>query len=191
MARRPVLILGLEYPAAAAGNLTAQGSTGYGPLSTPATFSFRSNFTDSLTAVGGTGPGTVEFTLTYTWGGLEDIGAANDAANFSFNGASAWSESAQVCNTPPIPNCPGGTTNTIQKVIDEPVFYGTPFSYAADVGVTGSGHGVYEFNSLTISSALLTGGQLIEVPEPSSLSLYGVALLALFLRSCRLSRRLG
>ena len=61
----------------------------------------------------------------------------------------------------------------------------------ANINLICPGHGVYGFNSLTISSALLTGGHLIEVPEPSSLSLYGVALLALFLRSCRLSRRLG
>src|ERR1700719_2956102 len=52
-----------------AGNLTAQGLIGEVPH-VNATFSFQSNFTDSLTPVGGTGPGTVEFTVTYTWGGF-------------------------------------------------------------------------------------------------------------------------
>jgi hypothetical protein len=155
-----------------AGNLSAQGSAGYGPGSP--TFSFQSTFTDFLLPVGGNGPGTVEFTLTYTSGGLADVGNATDAADFWFNGTSAWSQSDFVCYVPPSPDC--FHTSTI--VIDEPLTYGVPFSYAAEVSVTGSG-AAGGSNSLAITSAILTGGQLIETPEPASLLLFGTALLAL------------
>jgi hypothetical protein len=123
----------------------------------------------------------VVFTLTYTWGGLADFGIGVPAADLFFNGVKVWSESDFVCFTPPEHGC--GFPHTSVFTIVEPVTYGVPFSYQADDSVSGSGFGVGVSNSLTISPALQSGGQLEELPEPGSLWLSGVALLGLLLKS--------
>jgi hypothetical protein len=164
-----------------AGDLSAIGGTGDAVQGSGATFSFQSTFTDSLVPVGGTGSGTVVFTLTYTWGGLEDVGTGNPAADLFFNGVKVWNQSDFVCPTPPEHGC--DFPHTAVFTIVEPVTYDVPFSYQADDSVSGHGFGVGVSNSLTISPSLQSGGQLEEVPEPGSIWLSGVALLGLLLRS--------
>jgi hypothetical protein len=70
---------------------------------------------------------------------------------------------------------------SVTRVIDEPITYGVPFSYQADVSSFG-GFGNYNVqNSLDISAALIRGGQLVELPEPASHWLCGLGLLAMSL----------
>jgi hypothetical protein len=149
------------------------------------TFAFQSTFMDSLLPIGGTGQGTVEFTLTYTWDGFGDSGLGTMSGDFSINGSQLWSESDRTClfGEP----CFGPPFNPfiVTTVIDEPITYGVPFSLQADVSSAseaGSGGSYWVQNSLDISPVLITGGQLVELPEPASLWLCGFALLGVLLR---------
>lgn len=175
---------------ASVGDLSANGSTSYGPtggLPVPG-FSLQSTFTDSLMPVGGSGSGTVEFTLTYTWSGLNDLGFDQGSADLLFNGSSthAWDFQSHACLTPPEVWCPGGIsalTRTEVATVDEPVTYGVPFSYQADLLLSGGGSGLLgTSNQLVVSTSLLTGGQLVELPEPASLGFCAIGAFSLLLR---------
>jgi len=176
-------------------DLATQASVGIIGGVLPDAFSFQSTFKDSVLAVGGTGQGTVEFTLTYGWTlSFNDSGFGTMSSDFLFGGIPVWSKSDQSCQfgepcwsfffacpNPKTFGCPLNVTT----IIDEPITYGIPFSYQADVSSFG-GAGIYAVqNGLNISAMLITGGQLIEAPEPSSLWLSSVVLLWLLFRSSR------
>ena len=175
-----------------ASNLATKGTIFFGPtgFTGPIAFSFQSSFTDSLVPLDGTGIGTVEFTLTYTWTGFGDLGGGTTEGDFLFNGTPVWHKSDEVCQVPPpLPACAGPFTSVI--VIDEPVTYGMAFSYEGDDLSSAAGRSVGTANSLVISPAILTGGQLAELPEPSSLWLSSIGLVGLTIRLLVSSRRPG
>jgi len=150
------------------------------------TFAFQSTFMDSLLPIGGTGQGTVQFTLTYTWDSFGDSGSGTMSGDFIINGSQLWSESNQTCLFgEPCSGPPPLNPFIVTTVIDEPITYGVPFSLQADVSSdsdAGSG-GLYMVqNSLDISPVLITGGQLVELPEPASLWLCGFGLLGVLFR---------
>ena len=163
----------------AAGDVSTSGGVGNFPFGS-ASLSLRSTLTDSLLPIGGNGAGTIEFTLTYTWQGLEDNGSGSTAADLFLNEMQAWSQSDPVCPTPPMAPCYGFPNHQSIIVVDEPITYGVPFSYRSDVSFSASGIEVGGFNQLSISTSLLTGGQLVELPEAGTLVLALIGSLAFY-----------
>ena len=161
---------------ASVGNLTARASAGYGPGAPDV--ALQSTFTGSLIPTGGTGSGTVEFTLTYSFSGLEDLAFLRGGGDLFFNGVQVASLQPGFCFTPlGFPRC--DLPQNVVKIVDEPITYGQPFTYQADDFMSGGGTGFGVSNQVTITASLLTGGELIEVPEPATLGFVSLALLGL------------
>lgn len=140
--------------------------------------SLQSIFTDSLIPVGATGSGTVEFTLTYTFGGFTDTGIAQGSSDLFFNGLQVATIERGFCDLPNTAGPCSGPQHVVD-VIDEPITYGVPFSYQADDFLS-SGFSVAGVNNnVMISASLTTGGSLVEVPEPNTLWLCGFGSLGL------------
>src|SRR5579864_5264605 len=148
-----------------ADSLTANVTQG-GAYTGFSTFDFKSTQTDTL-SFPGTGPAMVTFTFDLTWGAGNDITAGETAfADFWFNGAQVWTVQKPGFNFELPPFGPF-TTQTI--VLTEPIQLGTPFTYQADVEVTGGGNGIgYAKSQITFDS--------ITIPEPNALSLVAVGL---------------
>lgn len=175
---------------ASVGNLSAQADIHI--LGIPLTmFSLQSTFTDSLLPVGGSGPGMVEFILTYSYTGLVDLGSAQGAADLLFNGVQVINIHPPFCTAPPpsVPCVQYTQPQQIVQVIDEPITYGVPFTYQADDFLSGQGMILYDLsNGLAISTSLPTGGTLEEVPEPGTLWLCTMGSLGLLFRLASFSR---
>ena len=154
------------------------------------TVSLQSKFTDSLMPTGGTGPGIVEFTLTYSFSGFRDVAGANGGADLFFNGVLAENIQRLFCKRPGVDGCPFSGPLVITVIIDEPITYGIPFSYQVDDSLSAlGGPGVLAVgNQTTVSALLMTGGTLAEVPEPGTLLLSVIGSLA-FLFLIRLAEK--
>ena len=137
---------------------------------------FQGSIADLFLATGGSGSGKVEFTLDYNWSACQDDFSTNESAAFSFNGAIAWSDSGSRghhCEDLPLDH-----HSTL--VIDEPITYGIPFTWEEDTSLNGGSEGVYGASiSLGVSAALLSGGQLVAIPEPAAPWTCAVALLGI------------
>lgn len=81
-----------------AGNLSVQGGMGFGGFGNSTSFSFQSALIDALLPVGGTGQGTVQFTLTQTWQDFSEDGAGEDVATLLFDGMQAWNQMHSTFN---------------------------------------------------------------------------------------------
>jgi hypothetical protein len=145
----------------------------------PATPSFQGDLTDTVLPAGGAGFGIVEFTLDYSWTACQDTLSTTLAASFTFNGSTDWSDSGARGH-----RCPAPITHQSTILVDELVTYGSPFTWDAGVSLNGTGDAsFYEAAvSLGVSAALLTGGQLVSIPEPACLWTCAPALLVLLLR---------
>ena len=134
---------------------------------------------------GKSGAGMVEFTFTYAFDGVRDVGGrANIADDFLFNGNSVWTGGGKVINVGEI-----GFNKPTMVVLDEPIEYGVPFSYQQDLELTTSG-AFFAFASGSVTPAsvrLTTGGLLLAAtPEPGTFYLLAAAVL---LVATRLRRR--
>lgn len=117
----------------------------------------------------------MEFTLTYSFSGLLDQAVVRGGGDLFFNGLQVANLQPGFCVTPPSSiTCP--QLHQVAQTIDEPITYGQPFSYQADDFMSGSGKGLGVFNQVTITASLLTGGTLVEVPEPQTLGFVGLVL---------------
>jgi len=157
----------------------------------PNSWFFQGTDEESLMPSGGTGSGIIEFTLTHDWLGYADfLSSARTDAHFLFNGQEVWGGFDPVCFIPDNgARCFQPHSTVI--VIDEPITYGTPFTFGGIV--TGHGAGSVGFasgsSSLSFSATLLSDGELVSVPEPSAFGTAGFGLLLTAIRIIKTKRR--
>jgi hypothetical protein len=123
----------------------------------------------------------VEFTFTYTYSGFNDQGSAQGSADLLFNGVQVLNIQRPFCLTPPLLYCPGGDTQQVVNIVDEPITYGVPFTYEADDSLSILPNNVNVSNQVTISISVPTGGTLVEIPEPGTLSFCAISFLVFLL----------
>jgi len=155
-----------------AGSLSASVGQGgrYNGILMRSSFDFKSTATDTG-LFDGTGPAQVTFTLDWTVGAGNDLTAwENATADFWWNGVEIWSDSKYGYNweAPPF--------TTRQIVLTEPIQLGVPFSYQADVEVTGGGNGVGY-----AKSTLLIEPPADPLPTPEPAYFFPVALAVVLL----------
>jgi len=154
-----------------AGDLSAGVGQGGGYLVGTSRFDFKSTATDTITFPG-SGPAQAVITLDLTWGAGNDAGAfEDDTADFWLNGTKVWSAEKFGFNI----EIPQFTTHQI--VLTEPIELGSPFSYQADVELTGGGVG-FGYGGVTL---VIDSIASITTPEPNALWLVAVGLAGMLL----------
>ena len=156
-------------------------------------YDMRGSLQEDVLPVDGVGKGVEQFALTLTWSAVSDLGPpAYATADLLFNGAPVWSVTRQHQNDL------DPYQHTEMFVVDQSFTFGVPFSFQADVGVSGNGFtdsGQYELYSsaqLTVTLSPSLPEAPPPVPEPGTLPLVvsGSGILtacSLRPRRCRLA----
>lgn len=134
---------------------------------------FSRDLVDSITPVGGIDGsfGSVIFTLSYAGVNLApDNSGGFVGASLLFNGSTIWTDGRQTS-----PSLVPPATDVV--TLAEPIVFGQPFSYEANVSINGFGGFWGASSALQISSIEFSTTQ---VPEPGTAGLAGVILLAFF-----------